>query len=167
AAALDVDDGLGAGEDDVGARDPLGLAVLRIALGPRQRGAVGLGRVGRGEHDRGRLLTRAGRAQPLDRAGERELRAAETLDEVAATAGAERLELRERVVEDREAAGDPFGQDLLAADDAVALEQQLGDGPAPLARLRLAAEDPARQRPAALDLRVRAAAARAEAPPGA
>src|SRR4051794_20704632 len=45
AAALDVDDRLGGGEDDVGTGDALGLAVLAIALRPRQRRAVGLRRV--------------------------------------------------------------------------------------------------------------------------
>src|SRR5207244_3624350 len=84
ATALDVEDGLAAGEHDVGAGSALGALRLALALGPRQRGAVGLGRVGRGEHDRRRLLLVALGAQPLDGAGQRELRAAEALDEVAA-----------------------------------------------------------------------------------
>ena len=65
------------------------------------------------------------RTQALDRAGQRELRAAEPLDEVAAAAHPERLEVAERVVERREAAGDPLREHLLAREDPVALEQQL------------------------------------------
>src|SRR3954471_22313755 len=164
AAALDVDGRLGAGEDDVGAGDALGLARLGVALGPRQRRTVRLGRIGRGQDHRRLALAVAGRPQPLDRAGERELRAPEPLDEVAAPARAERLELRERVVEDREAAGDALGEDLLAADDAVALKQQLGERAAALAGVRLAAEDRAGQGPAPLDLRLRAGPPRGEAP---
>ena len=138
AAALDVEHGLGAGEDDVGARHALRAARLVVALGPRQRRAVGLRRIGGGQHDRRRLLVGALRAQALDGAGQGELRAAEALDEVAAPAHAERLELAEGVVEDREAAGDPLGQHLLAGDDAVALEQQLGQRAPAGARLDLA-----------------------------
>ena len=69
------------------------------------------------------------RAQALDGAGQGELRAAHALDEVAAPADAECLEARERVVEHREATLDPLGEHLLARDDAVALEQQLGERP--------------------------------------
>ena len=86
AAALDVEHRLGADEHDVRARHARGpAALLVVALGPRQRRAVGLGRVGRGEHERRRRLVVARlRAQALDRARQRELRAAQALDEVAA-----------------------------------------------------------------------------------
>ena len=156
AALLHVDDRLGPREHDVGARDAGGPALLGVALGPGQRRAVGLRRVGGGEDDRRGLLGDLLRAQPLDRAGERELRAAEPLDEVAAAADAERLELLQRVVEDREAAGDPLGEHLLAGDDPVALEQQLGEhaasrrpAPAPCGRSCVD------ERPAALGRRAR------------
>src|SRR5262249_25563036 len=82
---------------------------------------------------------------------------------VAAPADAERLELAEGVVEDREAAREALGEHLLAGDDAVALEQQLGQRATPLTGLRLAAEERGGQRPAPLHLRRRAAAARGEA----
>ena len=60
AAALDVEHGLGVGQHDVGAGDPLRAPCLAIAARPRQRRAVGLRRVGCGQHERGRLtLARA------------------------------------------------------------------------------------------------------------
>ena len=92
------------------AGDPRGAAAG--ALRPRQRGAVRLRRVGRGEHERLRLLpvARPQLAQPLDRAAERELRAAEALDEVAAPAEAERLERAQLAVDGAVAAGDPLGR---------------------------------------------------------
>ena len=49
--------------------------------------------IGRGEHERLRLLVASMLPQPLDCAGERELGAAEPFDEVAAPAGADRLEI--------------------------------------------------------------------------
>ena len=92
AAALDEERGLAAEQDDVRAGDA-GRA-RSGALRPRQRRAVGLGRVGGGEHERLLVvaLAAAQLAEPLDRAGERELRPAEALDEVAAAADADRLE---------------------------------------------------------------------------
>ena len=64
-------------------------------------------------------------AQPLDRAGQRELRAAEPLDEVAAAAGADRLERAQLAVDGAVAAGDPLGADAVARHDPLPLEQQL------------------------------------------
>ena len=150
----------------MGARGAGGLAGLGIALRPGQRGAVGLRRVGGGEHERrrGRARLAGVGTQALDRAGQRELRTAEALDEVAAPADAEGLEVAERVVERGEAARDALGEDLLTGDDAVALEQQLGQRAALGPGLGAAAEDPARQRPTALDGRLGGRAARAEAP---
>ena len=107
-------------------RRPPARAGAARRLGPLQRRAVGLRGVGGGEHDRRRRVVVALRAQPLDRARERELRAAEALDEVAAAGDADRLQRRQRVVEGAEPARDALGQHLLAGDDAVALEQQLG-----------------------------------------
>src|SRR5204862_4019941 len=109
---------------------------------------------GGGEHDRRRGVVVALRTQPLDRSRQRELRAAEPFDEVAAARDADRLERRELVVERREAARDPLGEHLLAGDDAVALEQQLGLRAPAGARLDVGAEERRRQRPAALDLRL-------------
>ena len=146
------------------ARRPARRAALSgVAPRPWQRRAVGLRRVGRGEHERRGFLEVALRAQALDGAGQRELRPAEAFDEVAAAADAEGLELREGVVEDREAARDPFGEDLLAGDDAVALQQQLGLSSPALAGLRLAAKDRVGERPATLNGGLTAPATRAEA----
>src|SRR6185312_17496566 len=100
---------------------------VAVSSRPRQRRAVGLRRIGRGEHERLRLLRRLLRTQPLDRAGQRELRAAEPLDEVTAPRDAERLELRQLGVDRGETAGDTLREHLLAGQDAVALEQQLGE----------------------------------------
>ena len=61
-------------------------------------------RVGRSEHERGGIAVDAWvglRAQALDRSGQGELRAAEVLDEVAAAADPEGLEVAERVVQRR------------------------------------------------------------------
>ena len=91
------------------------------------------------------------RAQPLDRAGQGELGAAEALDEVAAAGGAEQLEVAELGVEGREAAGDALGEHGLAGDDAVALEHQLGLGAQPRPRAGRVLEERRGQRPAALD----------------
>ena len=71
---------------------------------PRDRRAVRLGRIGGGEHEHVALVDRARRvraklAQPLDRTGQRELRTAETLDEVPAPADAERLERAQLAVD--------------------------------------------------------------------
>ena len=110
------------------------------ALRPRQRGAVGLRRVGGGEHERvGVVPALAQLAQPLDRAAERELRAAEPLDEVAAPAEAERLERAQLGVDRAVAAGDALGADAVAGDDPLPLEQQLGErAPVRLRRRRAA-----------------------------
>src|SRR6185503_15468917 len=69
-------------------------------------------------------------AEPLDRAGQRELRAAESLDEVAAPAGADGLERPELAVDGPVAAGDPLRTDPVARDDSLSLEQELGQRPA-------------------------------------
>ena len=110
-------------------RDPGGAGSR--PLRPRQRGAVGLRRVGGGEHERLRLLPvpRPQLAQALDRAAERELRAAEALDEVAAAARAERLERTQLGVDRAVAAGDALAADGVARDDPLPLEQQLRERP--------------------------------------
>ena len=57
--------------------------------------------------------------------GERELRAAEALDEVAAPAGADRLEILQLAVDGAVAARDALGAHAVARDDPLPLEQQL------------------------------------------
>jgi hypothetical protein len=113
-----------------------------VGLRPRQRRTVGLGGIDGGEDERrigpvrlgrSRAADRAACPQPLDRPGERELGAAEPLQEVATTGDPERLKLRELGVDRGEATGDPLGEHLLAGDDPVALEQQLAErAPAPI-----------------------------------
>ena len=162
--ALDVEDGLGVEGHEVGAGH-----ALRARASPRRASATAARRrTGwRGRWRPARAppggLVAAQAAQALDRRGERELRAAEPLDEVAAPRRAERLEVRELGVERREAALDPLGQGLLAGDDAVALEHDLRQRADPLAVGGRAGEQRRGQRPAALDLRRGRAAAAGEA----
>ena len=89
-------------------------------------------------------------AQALDGPRQRELRAAETLDEVAAARDPERLQTAQLGVERREAARDAFGEHELAREDPVALEQQLRQRAPARGRvlLRGAGEERRGQRPA-------------------
>src|SRR5437763_9248554 len=123
--ALDEQGGLAAQPDDPGAGDAGGSRPR--SLRPRQGGPVGLCRVGSRENEHVRLVAfaRSELAQPFDCTAECELRAAEALDEVAAPAEAERLERLQLTVDGAEPAGDPFGADAVAGDDALALEQKL------------------------------------------
>ena len=82
AAALDVERGRAAEQDDVRSGDT-GRARTRTSR-PRQCSAVRLRRVGRREHEHVVVGARALLAQPLDGARQRELGSAEALDEVAA-----------------------------------------------------------------------------------
>ena len=104
AAALDVEGCRAAEQDDVRTGDA-GRPSAR-APRPRQRCAVRLGRVGRREHERVVVGVGAQLAQPLDGAGERELRPAEPFDEVAATTGADRLERPQLAVDGAVPAGE-------------------------------------------------------------
>src|SRR5919202_185335 len=88
----------------------------------------------------------------LDRRGQGELAPAETLDEVAAPGGAERLEVRQLSVEGGELAGNPLGERRLPGHDPVALEQQLAQRPHSRPMRRGVAEERGGQRPAALHL---------------
>ena len=156
-------DRLAAGQDHVRARHARRPARV-VAVGPAT--AARRRRAERGRRPRARpagVLGRLG-AQPLDGAGERELSAAESLDEVAAARDAERLELGQLGVDRREAARHALGEHLLAGQDPVALEHQLGQRAAPRRRGRPRAEQRCGQRPAALDLGrgARAAPARCE-----
>ena len=105
-----------------------------------------LRRVGGREHERLRILAGAQLPQALDRSGERELRAPEALDEVAAPAGADRLEVLQLGVDGAVAAGNAFAAHAVAGDDALPLEQELGEG----AAVGRAGEEAVCLRPAAL-----------------
>ncbi len=126
AAAFYEERRLSAEQHDRGAGHAGGAT--RRPLRPGESGAVRLSRVGGREHERLRLfaLARPQLAQPLDRTAERELGAAETLDEVAAAAEPERLERPQLRVDGAVAAGDALGPNAVAGDDPLALEQQLG-----------------------------------------
>src|SRR5439155_7496057 len=110
-------------------------------------GPVRLRRVGRREHDGIRLLTALAQLpEPLDRTAERELRAAEALDEVAAAAQPQRLERAQVRVDRAVASGDALRAHAVTRDDPLPLEQQLRER-APVGR---AAEEAGGERPAAL-----------------
>ena len=120
-AAFDVQCRLTAEEDDLRARDARGPRPR--PLRPREHGAVRLGRIGGRKDERVRLLLRTQLAQPLDRTWERELRTAETLDEIAAPAHTNRLERFQLAVDRAVAAGDSLAADAVARDDSLPLEQ--------------------------------------------
>jgi hypothetical protein len=166
---LDVAGELSADQYDEGAGDALRAATLPRLAGPRQRCPVGLRGIACGKDERRRGIERTLGAQPLDGTGQRELCSTEALDEISATRDPERLELGQRVVERREAARDTFGEDELARQDPVSLEQQLSERTA--ARDWVAgaiAEERRCERPAALErsacLRTRGAVRGGEAP---
>src|ERR671930_1310264 len=127
AAALHEQRGLAAEQDDPCACNSGGSGAR--ALRPGQRGSVRLGGIGCREDKwlRFIIISLAELSQSLDRAAERELRAAEALDEVASPAEAERLERAQLTVDGAVAARDAFGADGLPRHDPVALEQQLGE----------------------------------------
>src|SRR6266545_1757019 len=138
--------GLAAEEDDLGTGDAGRAAPSK--LGPRQPGAVGLRRVGRSDHERLGLLALLGPklAEPLDGAAERELRAAETFDEVATPAETEGLERLQLSVDRAIAAGDPFSTNAVSGHDPMSLEDELRKR----AAIWLSRKQTIRRRPAAL-----------------
>ena len=85
-------------------------------------------------------------AQPLDGAGKRELRPAETLDEVPATARPEGLERAELAVHRAVAAAHALAAHPVARHDPLALEEKLRQG----AAIRLVGEERSGERPATL-----------------
>src|SRR6266542_1384829 len=137
-AALDVQGGLAVYQDDVGTCYALHL------FGPRQTGAVGVGRiVGCKQQDDWCVTEGAFRPEAVDRAGQGELGGAEAFDEVAAADLAGFLHGSEDGVDAGEAAGELFAEDAFAGQYAIALEQGHGecvrafgarllDGPLPL-----------------------------------
>src|SRR5947209_2430454 len=94
---------------------------------PRDRSAVRLCRIGGCEDERFRVLafTRAQLSQPFDRTREGELRAAESLHEVTATADTECLERAQLSVHRTVTARNPFSAHAVTGDDALPFEQQL------------------------------------------
>jgi signal transduction histidine kinase len=160
AAALDEERRLAAEQDDVRAGDARRPSAC--ALRPRQRRAVRLRRIGGGEHERLRLaaFARPQLAQPLHRPAERELGAAEALDEVAAPARPERLERTQLLVDGAVAAGDALAADAVACDDALPLEQELRQR----APVEVAGEERRGERPTPLRRRHGGCARAGEAP---
>jgi hypothetical protein len=84
--------------------------------------------------------------EALDGSGQSELRSTQSLDEVAPAAGAQRLEAPQLTVHGRVPTGHALAADAVAGDDALALEEQLGE----CARVRVALEDRRRAGPAPL-----------------
>ena len=123
AAALDVEHGLTAEEDDVRAGDARGPR--RGALRPRQDAAVRLCRIGGRQDERLVVVEVAQLPEALDGAGKRELGPAEPFDEVAAAAGADGLERLQLSVHGAVPAGDPLRPDTVARHDPLPLEQEL------------------------------------------
>ena len=161
-AALDVQHQAAVDEHDQGAglaARACGRRPRRRRGRPRQRGAERVGRVGGREHQgarrrraplaRGSSSARSSAAphgaQPVDRAGQRELRGAEALDEVAAPAAPGLLERREHPVDRGEPAGRPLGHHRAADHHAVPVEQHLGQRRGPPGGVGL---DLGQQRPA-------------------
>ena len=108
-------------------------------------------RIGGSEHERFRLVAfaRPQLPQPFDAAGQRELRAPEPLDEVAAAADAERLQRTQLPIDGAVAAGNPFAAHAVASDDPLPFEEQLGER----TRIGLAGEEPLSRGPAPLGRR--------------
>src|SRR5260221_12918550 len=104
-------------------RDAHRLAAA-LPLGPAERGAVRVRRIGGGERDHGWLL--AGlthRPEPIDGTRQRELRGTTPCDEVAATHAACLLHRAQYAVDGSEATVGALVLHELAGDDAVPLEE--------------------------------------------
>ena len=88
---------------------------------------VRLGGIGCGQHERLLLALVVGAklSQPLDPTRKRKLGAAEALDEVAAPAGSDRLEILQLAVHRAVPARDALGAHAVARHDSLPLEQQL------------------------------------------
>ena len=106
--------------------DPITWVAVALAAWPGQCRAVGIRRVGGGEHQRERFLRRlAEGAQPLFRARHRELRAAQAGDEISAASAAGVLHRLEHRVDGGKSAGNLFGLRGFASDDPMPGEQRL------------------------------------------
>lgn len=99
--------------------------------GPRKERAVRVGGIGRGEPTRGLARgfgqTRSLHAQTIRGFGRRELRAARAVDEVTTPHTTGFFEMLEHVVDRRKTALDGFRVRALANEDAVAIEERLGE----------------------------------------
>ena len=123
--------GIGCAGEDAGRRFSESIVHAVGKVGPAQDRTVGIGRIGGGQlHELGLLRGRLGAqlAQQVDGGGKRELRGAETGDKIAAADAAALFEGFEDVVDCAEAAGDVFGCDGFAGEDAVAAEELKGEG---------------------------------------
>jgi hypothetical protein len=130
----EIEHRLAGDQDQVGTVDAFGRGAA-ARVGPGQERAVGIGGVDRGEDpdrvraealDRG--LLDPGAAQPIDRAVQGELGARQPSDEIAPADLAALFHLFEDAIERTEPARDALGLHRLAADHAVALEQDAGAG---------------------------------------
>ena len=143
AAALEVEHELAVDEHDVGAGAPAraarcGVRRRAATAGPRRTGWAGSAaaseqRAGDPARRGAPGSRRAARSRSTAPAM-RELGAAQALDEVAAPNPAALLHLAEDRVDGPEPAGDALGDDSVARDDPVALEQGRRQGGAPLGR---------------------------------
>ena len=117
-------------------------------LRPRDRGAVRLRGIGRGEDERLCLFTfaRAQFPETFDGARQRELRTAEPFHEVSAPTNPERLERAELSVHGAVTARDSFTAHTVTGDDALPFEQKLGE----CSRIWTTLEEAIGQRPASL-----------------
>ncbi len=105
-------------------------------VGPRENRTEGLGRIGGCKNDRRHgfvgvqfdIHRVAETPQSVDRTGQRELRGTKTIDEVATANMATFLEHLQHPVHPRKTTRHRFGEYRLACQDAVALQQLLGDG---------------------------------------
>ena len=123
-AALEVEHRVPIDEHDVRAGRALQRQPL-VALGRGQASAAPYGCAGSvAARTRTVAFVVADRPQPVDRAGQRELRRPEAGDEVAAPRSARLLHGAQHRVDRCVAAGDPLGRHALAGDDSVALEQR-------------------------------------------
>ena len=164
AAALDEESRIPVEQHDPRTGDTGGTSTG--AARPRQGSSIGLRRIGRGEHERLGLVAAPRRPEltkPLDRTWQRELRTAETFDEVPAPADAERLERLQLRVHGAVSTANPLATNTVAGHDALALEQELGER-SPIRRPR---EQRGRERPAPLRRRRGRPPRACEAPPGA
>ena len=94
-------------------------------LRPRDRGTVGLRRIGGREHERALVVEATKLSKPLHGSRKRELRAAETFDEVPAATEPDRLHRPELTVDRTEPTDDTLAAHTVTGDDALALEEEL------------------------------------------
>ena len=136
AAALDEERRLAAEQDDVRAGDARRARARALRPRAAQRRTAAPDRPPRARARSGSSPSCGRSSRSRSTAPrQRELRAAEPLDEVAAAADAERLEVAQLAVDRAVAAGDSFAAHAVARDDPLPLEQELGER-APLGTVR-------------------------------